>query len=189
MVFHLRLSDSKSPQVSRTLLSILTNLNNDFVWMVSILPQISNSSSFLSEPFGTIPSGPITIGITVTLMFHTSFSSLARFKYLPIFFTFFHFHSVNQNSKILYTASSLLFFSGFFLLINCRFGLLRWCICISKSQRILCISFSRTDSGLWIPHLVVWLNFNLLHNLLWIAFPTQSRTLFVLVWCIHLLCD
>ena len=36
MVYHWSLSDSKSHQVSWTLLSILTNLNNVVVWMVSI---------------------------------------------------------------------------------------------------------------------------------------------------------
>ena len=39
MIFHWCLSDSKSPQVYRTLLSILTNLNNAVVWIVSILPS------------------------------------------------------------------------------------------------------------------------------------------------------
>ena len=36
-VFHWSLSDSKSPQVSRTLLCILAVLNNVVVWMVSII--------------------------------------------------------------------------------------------------------------------------------------------------------
>ena len=35
MVFHWSLSDKKSPQVSRTLLSILSDLKNAVVWMVS----------------------------------------------------------------------------------------------------------------------------------------------------------
>ena len=48
MVFHRGLSDSKSPQVSRTLLSILANLNNAVVWMVSAHPLIPNSSSPLT---------------------------------------------------------------------------------------------------------------------------------------------
>ena len=42
VVFHWSLRDSKSPQVSMTLLSILTNLNNAVVWMVSIFPLIFN---------------------------------------------------------------------------------------------------------------------------------------------------
>ena len=41
MVFHWSLSDSKFPQVSRTLLSILAVLNNAVVWMVSTRPPAS----------------------------------------------------------------------------------------------------------------------------------------------------
>ena len=37
MVFHWSLSDNKSPQVSRTLLNILTDLNNAVVWVVFII--------------------------------------------------------------------------------------------------------------------------------------------------------
>ena len=43
--FHWSLSDSKSPQVSRTLLSILVVLINVLVWIVSIRPLIAKSSS------------------------------------------------------------------------------------------------------------------------------------------------
>ena len=50
MVFHWSLSDSKSPQVSRTLFSILAVLNNAVVWMVSTRPPTSKSSS----PFSNI---------------------------------------------------------------------------------------------------------------------------------------
>ena len=55
-----------------------------------------------------------------------------------------------------------------FLLTITRSGRLaeiRWSVYISKSQRILCVvSFSRTESGLWIYHLLVWSNLNFLHN-------------------------
>ena len=37
VVFHWSLSDSKSPQVSRTLLSIRSDLNNAEIWIVLIL--------------------------------------------------------------------------------------------------------------------------------------------------------
>ena len=69
MVVHWSLSDSKTPQVSRTLLSIMADLNNAVTLMVSIHLPISNSTSLLSKPLGTIPTAPLTIGITVTLMF------------------------------------------------------------------------------------------------------------------------
>ena len=59
----------------------------------------------------------------------------------------------------------------FFLLIITSSGLLTgisWYVCISKSQRIVCVSFSRIDYGLCKYDLVVWSNFNLLHNSLWL---------------------
>ena len=50
MVFHRSLSDSKSTQVYRTLLSILAVLNNGLVLMVYTCPLISNSSSPCTNP-------------------------------------------------------------------------------------------------------------------------------------------
>ena len=65
-VFHWSLWDIKSPQVSRTLLSILADLNNAVVWTVSICPSISNPSCPFSQPLGTVPSEPSIIDINVT---------------------------------------------------------------------------------------------------------------------------
>ena len=50
---------------------------------------------------------------------------------------------------------------------------IRWFVCISKSQRIFCLSIARTDSELCIYHLLVRSNLNFLHNSHWITFPTQ----------------
>ena len=86
IVFHWSLSDSKSPQVSRTLLSILADLNSTVLWMVSTRVLLSTSSSPLTSPLVTVPSAPITIGITVTFMFRSFFSSQARSQILIIFF-------------------------------------------------------------------------------------------------------
>ena len=91
MVFHWSLSDSKSPQVSRTLLCILAVLNNAVVWMVSTRPPTSKSSSPFSNPLVTVPNAPITIGIIVTCMFHSFFSYLARSRYLSFFSHSFNF--------------------------------------------------------------------------------------------------
>ena len=49
-VFHWRLSDSKSSQVSRTLLSILAVLSNVVIWIVSTRPSTSKSS----RPFNNL---------------------------------------------------------------------------------------------------------------------------------------
>ena len=53
LIFRWSLSDSKSPQVSRTLLSILAVLNNAVVWIVSTrlqLPNIPGPLIILADP-------------------------------------------------------------------------------------------------------------------------------------------
>ena len=122
MVFHWSLSDSKSPQVSMTLLSILAVLNSVLVWMVSTRLPTSNSSSPFSNPLVTVPNALITIGIIVTSMFHSFFNSLERSRYLSFFsdsFSFILWSAGKGKSKIL----QILFFF-LLLLIIIRSGLL-----------------------------------------------------------------
>ena len=83
---------------------------------------------------------------------------------------------VSRDSKVDYFASSLLFLF-FLLLIIIKSGLLariRWSVCMLKSNRSLCVAFSRTGAGLCIYHLLVWSNLNFLHISQWITLPTQS---------------
>ena len=61
MVFHFSLSDSKFPQISRTLLSIPANLNNAIICVASTCPLISISSNLFTDPLEIIPSAPITM--------------------------------------------------------------------------------------------------------------------------------
>ena len=68
MVFHWSLSDSKSPQIPRTLLSILVVLNYVVVWMVTTRPPTFKFSSPFSNPLVIVPNGPITVGIIVTII-------------------------------------------------------------------------------------------------------------------------
>ena len=113
MVFHWSLSDSKSPQVSRTLLSILAFLNYAVVWMVSTLPPTSKSSSPFNNPLVTVLKAPITIGIIVTFMVHSFFNSLARSMYLFFFshsFSFILWSAGTAKSTML----QILFFFFFF---------------------------------------------------------------------------
>ena len=49
------------------------------VWMVSTRPTISNSFSPFTKTLVTVTSAPITVGITVTFMFHIPFSTLVRY--------------------------------------------------------------------------------------------------------------
>ena len=82
VVFHWGLRDSKSSRVSRTHLSILDDFSSAMVWVVSILSLVYNLVNLLSKRLGNFPRAPTTIAITVTIMFHSLFSSRARSKLL-----------------------------------------------------------------------------------------------------------
>ena len=73
MAFHRSLSDSKSHQVSRTLLSILADINDAIVWTVFTRTNIFKSSSPCRNPLLTVPRAQISIGIIVTFMFRSFF--------------------------------------------------------------------------------------------------------------------
>ena len=109
MVFHWSLSEIKSPQVSRTLLSILAVLNSVVVWMVSTRPLISMSFSTFNYLLVTGPKTPITIGIIVTFMFHSFINSLARSRYLSFFSFYFNF-AQGWTGTVKSTICQLLFF-------------------------------------------------------------------------------
>ena len=174
MVFLWSLSDRNYPQVSRTLLCILSILNNVVVWTVSTRPVIFKSSSIFNNPLVTVPKAPITIDIIATIMFHRFFQFPSNVQVLILLFTFFHFYSVvSRYNKVHNFASSFIFC----LLIFVRSGLLAeitWSFCISNSHWNLCVSFCRTNAGLSIYHLFLWSNFNFLHISQWIILSTQS---------------
>ena len=169
MVSHWSLSDNKSPQVPKTHLIILADHINGVIWMVFTRPLIFKSSTPYTNPLVTVPRSPI--GINVSFMFHGFFNDLVRPRYLS-FFSF----SFNFTLRSIDPVKSTYWHVLFFLLMITRSGRLaeiRWSVCISKSQRSSCVSFSRTDSGLCIYHLYVWSNFNFLHNSQWITMFIQ----------------
>ena len=104
----------------------------------------------ISNPLLTVPSTLITIGITVTVMFHRLFSSLARSRYSSLFSVSFIFTLWSTRM-----ANPLLRRFCFFFLVtitrSCRLA----GICVLKSQRSLCVLFSKTDSVLRIYHLFI----------------------------------
>ena len=115
---------------------------------------------YFNKPLWIFPSTPITAGITVTFI---TLLVLWKGLSLSLFFLLSLCGPPGLYNKVDYLASSI------FLLTITRSVLLAsiwWYVCISKSQRILCISFFRTDSELCIYHLIVWSNFNFLHNFL-----------------------
>ena len=102
MVFHRSLSDSKSPRVFRTLLSILSVLSNAVIWLVSIRPPTSKSSRPFYNPWVIELKAPTTIGTIVTFML--------QLEVLILLFTFFQFYSVvSWDSKVDNFANSLFF--------------------------------------------------------------------------------
>ena len=141
------------------LLSILADLNNPVIWLVSIfLFFFLNSSLF--RALVTVPNTPTTTNITHTLMSQSIFSSLVS----PVFFplcTFLYFHSVVCWNFNIHSLTSFSFFINTISALHT--GIMR-SACISKFLRILCVSFSLTDSGFCIYDLVVWSNFDLLYN-------------------------
>ena len=116
MIFHW--SDSKSLEVTRTLLSILADLSNAAFWRLLIRPQISNSSSPLWKPAGTVPSPPIAISTTVTLILQLS-PFCGKVLVLVSCLAFFDFHFLlHWKGKIHLTATSLF--------CNSSLGLVFW---------------------------------------------------------------
>ena len=85
MVFHWSLSESKSPQFTRTCLRILAVLSNAVVWTVSTRPPTSKSSRPFNNPLVFVPKAPNTTDTIFTFMFHSFFNSLSRSRYLSFF--------------------------------------------------------------------------------------------------------
>ena len=111
----------KSPQVSRTLLSILADLSNAVVWIFSTHPPTSESSSPFINPLVTVQSAPITIGTTFTFMFYSFFNSLAKprfFSFLSLSFNF----SLWTDGTAESTNLQVLFFFFFFFFFVLRSG-------------------------------------------------------------------
>ena len=93
-VFHI----IKTPQVSWTHLSILTDLNGAVVWMVSTCPFISNPSSLFSNPLVTTKNNNDK---WYKRRFHVPrFFSIPKVEVLIFFLIFFQFYFVvSQESK------------------------------------------------------------------------------------------
>ena len=163
--------------------------------MVSTRSPTSKSSRPFNNPLVTVPKAPITIGIIVTFIFHSFFSS--KVEVIISLFTFFRVYSVVIRDSKIHN------FADFLLLIIIRSGLLadiRWCVCISKSHRSLCVSFSRRGAGLCVYHLLAWSNLNSLHIPQWISLCfalyslnlLHSLIMWLMVWslsphCLNLL--
>ena len=135
MVFDWSLSDSKSPQVSRTRLRILAVLSNAVILIVPTRPPTSKSSRPFNNPLVIVPKAPITICTIVTFMFHSFFNSLVRSRYISFFshsFRFILWSAGTAKSTIL---QILFFFLSFFFFNYYKVEFLagiRWSVCMLK---------------------------------------------------------
>ena len=132
----------------RTIFSVLSDFNNVVVQMVTACSLIYMSYCPFVKNFGDWTK-------------QTNYNSYHRQLHVPLIF----FSSL-ANSR----CSSLFWFTRqiLFLLLtisrSSRLAEFRWSVCISKSKKILCVSFSRMDSGFCIYHLFLWSNFNFSRN-------------------------
>ena len=169
MVYHWSFSDWKSPQVSATVLTILSDLNNAVLRMVSSCHLISMSSNSFTNSLEIDLTASTIICMTVNFTFHIYFIPLAstgtylRFRFLLCS----HCGLPGRRSPLFSRLSVFCWMS-----LSDRLVDIKWFVCISKSQRYLCVSFSWMDFELILYPLFEWLNQNLLHNSLWIAFTT-----------------
>ena len=138
MVFHWSLCESNSPQVSRTLLSILADLNIAVVWMVSSRPLFSKSN-----PLVAVLSAQITIGITITFQFSS------KVEELNLLFAFFQFFPVvSWNGKFHCSAGSI-FSVDYHLIWSSRQDLvIRLYLKIPKNYGLFIFS-----DGFWDEHI------------------------------------
>ena len=190
MVSHWTLSDSKSPQVSRILPSILAVLNNAVVWMVTIRPPTSKSWSPFNNHFVTVPKEPTTIDIIVTFMFHTFFNSLANSMYVSFFshsFSFILLSAGTANSTIL----QIIFFSFLIIIRSGTLAKIRWSVSMSKSHKSLCHFLGQVLDCAYVICLYSQIQIYSTSSCGSPCPPSHvsSYTPSVLIWCIHLLCD
>ena len=174
MVFNRGLSNSKSSQVSRALLSIPDDLNNAVVFIVSTQSSYFQVLPSLNQSFGDwTPRTPITISCPTVILIPLSFSSLS--------FKFTQCSAGRAKPTILQVLFFVVFF--FFVLFFCWLsnGLVDW-------PRLGYPFVYQNPRGVCMSHflLFVWSNFSFLHNSQWISLPTKSY-LVLYSFCANLL--
>ena len=122
MVFRWSLSDSKSPQVSRTLLSILAGLNIVVVWMVSTRPLIIKSSFPNNNPLVTYRAHRLQL-VLLSLSCSIVFQFSSKVKVFIFLFAFFQLNSmVCWDGKVLYSTGSPFCWLSLGLVVRPRLG-------------------------------------------------------------------
>ena len=135
-ILHWSLIDSKCLQVSRTLLSILVDLDNAVIWLVSFR---SPKFQLFQSPFQALGDRSKCWShnwLTVSLIFGSFLSSPAKSKYLSLYWLSLIFTLWSTG-----TANHLY---GKFFFCSCYLSLgliFRWPVYISKSLRIFLLIY------------------------------------------------
>ena len=157
-------------------------LNTTVVWIVSIRPLISKSARPCTNRSVSQELQLLLVSPSLSC-FIVFFNSLARLRYLSFFSVFLYFcffviffnftqWSARTAKSTIWLLFFVVFFCFFFIIRSARLVKIKRSICISKSQRNFCVSFSRTDAGLCIYHLFACPNFSFFHNSQLISLPT-----------------
>ena len=116
--FHWSFRDSKSTQVLGTLLSILADINNVVVWMVSTCPFIFKPSIPFTNALWIVPSAEIKSGVTVIIISHSFFfRSLSKSSHSSSFSHFCNF-TLWSAGMAKSTIWQVLFFGCWLLILN-----------------------------------------------------------------------
>ena len=107
MVFHWSLSDSKSPQVSRTLLSILAVLSNNFIWIVTTHPPTSNSSRPFNNPLVIVPKHQSQLVQSSFSYYHYYY-----YYYYYYYYDYYYYYYYYLLIKVFHISISWWFFTG-----------------------------------------------------------------------------
>ena len=183
MVYHLSLSDSKSPLVSRTLLSILADLNNTVIWMVTTQTPNSNSSSPLPTLWGSFQVHQLQL---VSQLPSYSLVFLLFSSKVYLFSLSFNFTPWSAWT-VKFTVRQVLFFLLFYFIYLFIYFWLSLGLAVRLGLGYL-MSLKIADK---FVRLTFQKNFNFLAQLpvAHLAHPVESCTHFALICCIRLWYD
>ena len=99
MVFLQSLKDTSLLKPPGLFFSILADLNNSIVWIVSTRPLISKSPSPCTNPLLTVLRAPITVGVTVSFMYHSFFQLSNKVQVLIFLFACFQFYTGQSGQQ------------------------------------------------------------------------------------------
>ena len=121
------------------------------IWLVLIIYSLRVFISVLSDDLSLEIKWQ---QVSSSLQDSSQYSGCSRSRYLSFFshsFSFLLWSAGTAKSTIFLVLSLFYLFIYLFILLLLITGLLaeiRWSVCMSKSHRSLCVSFSRTNAGL-----------------------------------------